>query len=121
MAKSRILKVINYRQEDIPVLEELEKTLKREGKEYSEWGREQTIEYVKVHGKGNPAFTLDGWQGNPGMIGYPSPWGGLSRDSLKECSEDELLDMERRLARAMDTIVTVRQRPVASKKTGASR
>ena len=40
------------------VLERLEIVLKREGKSFSEWIRDQAREYVRVHEPGNPQTTL---------------------------------------------------------------
>jgi len=61
LAKARILKVVNYREEDMGSLKLLEEILKRENKEFTAWVREQTVEYVRKHGNGNPAFKIEQW------------------------------------------------------------
>ena len=72
MAKARVLKVVNFRQEDIPVLEALEKILRRDGKEFSEWAREKAIEYVRAHSEGNDIIPLSKFAENPEIIALPT-------------------------------------------------
>ena len=93
MAKARILKVVNYRQEDIPALAELEKVLKREKKQFSEWAREQTVLYAKAHGRGNPAFSIDHWATDPTFKAWPTAWQVPPLDEIKGLSTKELKEM----------------------------
>ncbi len=93
MAKARILKVINYREEDIPALAELEKVLRREKKQFSEWAREQTVIYAKAHGKGNPTFALDRWASDPAFKAWPTAWQDPPLKELKNFSVKELREM----------------------------
>src|SRR5437867_16337 len=99
MAKARIRKVVNYRQEDIPALAELEKVLKREKKQFSEWAREQTVLYAKAHGKGNPAFALDRWATDPAFKAWPTAWQDPSLQEVKNLTTKELKEMQGYLER----------------------
>jgi len=81
MSKPRILKVVNYREEDIPTLRKLEETLKREGKEYTDFVRECSQNYVKAHGEGNPCFPIDKWVDEPTFKALPT----LAMSASKYC------------------------------------
>ena len=87
MAKPRILKVVNYREEDMGNLKQLEDILKRNGKEYTEWVREQGEAYIKAHGEGNDQYTLD-----KDVKAYPTPW-TKEPFSLHDMTEAELAEM----------------------------
>ena len=99
MAKARILKVVNYREEDIPTLKKLEEILKREGKEYTDLVREFTTDYVKKHGDGNPAYPLDAWGAQPEMLALPTPWEDPSEEKLRLLSPADAERMVQQMAK----------------------
>jgi hypothetical protein len=72
LANPRILKVVNYRKEDMKTLEELEIILKREGREYTDFVRECSVAYVKAHGEGNPSFSITKWVDEPTLRALPT-------------------------------------------------
>lgn len=120
MAKARILKVVNYREEDIPTLQKLEETLKREGKQYTEWVREQGQQYVKVHGSGNPSFTLETFS-SPEIKAFPTAWKTLGRDDLAGYSQEDRQEMLDRLRKNAETLQYIVEHPVATKSSGQRR
>jgi len=56
----------------------IKKLAAKEGKTASALAREALKEYLKRHGSGNPAYSLDPWGGAPEFRAYPalaSDWG----------------------------------------------
>lgn len=90
LAKARILKIVNFRQEDIPILEALEAILKRDGKEFSEWAREQADNHVKAHREGNDIVPLSKFVEHPDMIALPTMGERVRPDISNENLEEVL-------------------------------
>ena len=89
---------MNYRQEDIPSLQELEKILKREGKEYSEWVRENTTAYVKKHGDGNPVYTIDKYA-DKNVIALPTIYEDPDNDKIHSLSSEDKKFIKEQMAK----------------------
>lgn len=102
MAKARILKVVNYREEDIPTLTALEEILKREGLEFTEWARRQTLDYVKRHGQ-NPQPKLDSFS-NPQTLSLPTAWEDPTDETLRPISKEEAKFMLGQLSKWYDSL-----------------
>ena len=51
---------------------ELQIILKREGKTFSNWLDEKIKDEVKVHGSGNPVYSLENWTDNPEFVAIPA-------------------------------------------------
>lgn len=98
MAKARILKVVNYRQEDLPTLAALEEVLKREGKEFTQWVRDETASYVKKHGKGNPAFKLETFS-DPNALALPIAWEDPDDEKVHSLSQEDRAFMKAQMAK----------------------
>lgn len=70
---------------------------KREGKDRSELILELLADYIKKHGAGNPAFTLDEFK-DPDFRICPALWNNIDNWNkyLHACSKQELENLETR-------------------------
>ena len=66
------IKSFSYKDNKKEIVESAEKIASKEGKKFSELILELLEKHVQIHGDGNPAYTLDQWQDNPGMLAIPA-------------------------------------------------
>lgn len=57
---------------DDSLYDKIDEIAHRERKSISELTRVALEEYVKVHGSGNPVYSLDSWTANPKFVAVPA-------------------------------------------------
>lgn len=57
---------------EVQSYEELQLILKRENKTFTKWLDEKIKDEIKVHGSGNPVYSLENWTENPEFVAVPA-------------------------------------------------
>jgi len=72
------------------LFEEFKKIAKREGKSMAQMIKEFMADYIKKHGQGNPAFSLEKWVQDPGFKAYPALDSDWQRAALDQFDDKDL-------------------------------
>jgi hypothetical protein len=93
--------------EKLHMMEEFKKIAHREGKNRSTVLVELIEQYVKVHGEGNPAFTLDQFQdpnfkAMPATMSSKEKWNEYIRNHMDRKERDELQNQAEYIKKIID-------------------
>lgn len=102
-----IILTFSAKPEELPLIDQIDKIAQREKRSRSFIIKEALAEYAKVHGSGNPAYTLDEFE--KGAAAYPTAWGAIGTEDLKPYSWQDEDDMVGRLTSAIANIKRDRQ------------